>query len=274
MHEVSGLGRERDYSAGYGPLVLKALSERDLKVEGAFFLPHLKPGMSLLDCGCGPGALTVQLAAIVAPGVVVGLDRHGDQHDIGQRQAVDVGLTNVSFREGSIYELPFEDETFDAVFAHAVLYHLGDPAAALREMYRVLRPGGVVGIRDSDLGGDVRAPSNDTLDRGFDLIHQVLRYNGGQSEFGREHRRMLREAGFERIVASASYDYFGVQEHTRGFSEYWCYFLDELHRELVLSEGWSTEDQIAVYLEAFRAWGRDPDAFFARCRCEGVGYRP
>jgi len=271
---MSGSGRERDYSAGYGALVLKALAERDLQVEGAFFLPHLKPGMSLLDCGCGPGALTVQLAAIVAPGVVVGLDRHGDQHEIGRRRAVEEGLTNVSFREGSIYEIPFEDDTFDAVFAHAVLYHLGDPGTALREMYRVLRPGGVVGIRDSDLGGDVWAPSNDVLERGFDLIYEVLRYNGGQSEFGRKQRRMLREAGFERIAASASFDHFGVPERTQGFAEYWCYFLGELHRELVLSEGWSSEDEVAACLEAFRAWGRDPDAFFARCRCEGVGYKP
>jgi len=271
---MSGHRREKDYSAGYGALVLKALAERDLQVEGAFFLPHLKPGMSLLDCGCGPGALTVQLAAIVAPGLVVGLDRHGDQHDIGRKQAADAGLANVSFREGSIYELPFDDDTFDAVFAHAVLYHLGDPGAALREMHRVLKPGGVVGIRDSDLGGDVRAPTNEMLERGFDLIQRVLRYNGGQSEFGREHRRMLRVAGFERITASASYDHFGVQERTQGFSDYWCYFLDELHRDLVLSEGWSTEDEIAAHLDAFRAWGRDPDAFFARCRCEGVGYKP
>jgi SAM-dependent methyltransferase len=271
---VSSPEREREYSGGYGPLILKALSERDLQVEAAFFVPHLQPGMSLLDCGCGPGALTVQLAALVSPGDVVGIDRHGDQHEIGRKQAIDEGITNVSFRECSIYELPFDGDSFDAVFAHAVLYHLGDPGAALREMHRVLKPGGMVGVRDSDLGGDVHAPTNDLLERGFGLIRDVLSHNGGQQEFGREHRRMLREAGFERVAASASYDYFGVPEKTQLFSEYWCYFLDELHRDLVLAEGWSTEEELSEYLDAFRAWGRDPDAFFARCRCEAVGHKP
>ena len=101
------------------------------------------PGQRLLDVGCGPGTVTIDLAARVAPGEVVGLDRSAVVVEMrtrgrGRRPAP----CNVTFEAGDVYALPYDDDAFDVVHAHQVLQHLTDPVAALREMRRVTRPGG------------------------------------------------------------------------------------------------------------------------------------
>jgi SAM-dependent methyltransferase len=101
-----------------------------------FLLPELRPGLSLLDCGCGPGVITVGLARIVSPGEVHGVDLFDEQFTDAKRRAEDEGVAT-TFRRASVYELPFEDDDFDVVFANALLEHLAEPVAALREMRRV-----------------------------------------------------------------------------------------------------------------------------------------
>ena len=54
---------------------------------------------------------------------------------------------------GSVYELDFSDNSFDALFSHNVLEHVAEPSRAVQEMQRVLKPGGVIGLRDFDMGG-------------------------------------------------------------------------------------------------------------------------
>lgn len=261
---------QEQYSGGYGPRLLRGLSRRSLTREGAFFLPHLRPGMRVLDCGCGPGAMTIDLAAAIAPGEVVGLDPEAQQFAIGRDLARERGLTNVHFEQGSVYRLPFGDASFDAVFAHAVLYHLAAPVAALREIHRVLRPGGVVGIRDADVGGDLYAPTDPLLDRAWDLLDRLVQHNGGNPRFGRAQRAALREAGFGEIVATASFDAYGTPEATRAWAEFWAEYLARQHADLIVGEGWATRDELGRIEEAFLAWSTHPDAVAARARCEAV----
>ena len=59
----------------------KAVGGRTACVHGAFFLPYLHPGMTVLDCGCGPGTITIGLAEAVAPGEAVGVDLEASQVD-------------------------------------------------------------------------------------------------------------------------------------------------------------------------------------------------
>lgn len=86
-----------------------------------FFLPHLRPGMRVLDCGCGPGSITMGLAAHVAPGEVIGIDLDPTHIALARRRAADAGLANVRFARADIYTLPFPDAAFDAVFCHSIL---------------------------------------------------------------------------------------------------------------------------------------------------------
>ncbi len=68
QHTDSGTKHEERYTHGYSSGVVQYLADRTAVREAAFFLPHLCPGISLLDCGCGPGTITVDLAEVVTPG--------------------------------------------------------------------------------------------------------------------------------------------------------------------------------------------------------------
>jgi ubiquinone/menaquinone biosynthesis C-methylase UbiE len=76
-----------------------------------------------------------------------------DSQFAGAREQAERESLNVTFRKASVYELPFEAGTFDAVFSQALLEHLRDPGTALAEFRRVLKPGGLIGVRAEDAGG-------------------------------------------------------------------------------------------------------------------------
>jgi ubiquinone/menaquinone biosynthesis C-methylase UbiE len=99
--------------------------------------------MRVLDCGCGPGTITLDLGNVVSPGLVVGIDLEPAQLRSAQNRSRQQGI-NAWFGVASVYDLPFADGQFDAVFAHALFEHLREPVRALSEMRRVLRSTGIV----------------------------------------------------------------------------------------------------------------------------------
>jgi ubiquinone/menaquinone biosynthesis C-methylase UbiE len=254
--------------------LLRDLARREVRREAAFLVPHLSPAMRVLDCGCGPGSITLGLAELVTSGEVVGIDIEAGQLEIGREQALKRCLTNVRFEQASVYALPFGSEAFDAVLAHAVLYHLGRPLEALAEMKRVLKPGGVLGIRDADSEGNVYFPHDPLLDQFWRMTERIEIAGGGDARLGRKQRQLLRESGFIDIRASASSDFYGTPDVTARFSHYWGEVFLGQNRERILAEGWATADQLEMMRSAMREWGQHPDAFFARCRCEAVGWKP
>jgi len=266
------MGDER-YVGGYSQLIVQEMGRRSLNREGRFFRDRLHPGMAVLDCGCGPGTMTVEIAELVRPGRVTGIDIGGEQLAVGREIAKELGLANLRLIEGSVYELPFCDGELDAVFAHALLYHVKEPERALREMYRVLKPGGVIGIRDLDHGGDLYQPESPELSAAWALIERIFTHNGGNVRFGRTQGKLLRQAGFSDIEMTASYDIFADTAERDSWASYWIDFLGRRYRELALAQGWTTAEEIDRLCDAFRAWNGDQDGFFARCRCECVGRR-
>ena len=122
----------------------RAVHARRTGRAAEFLAPHLQRGMRLIDCGCGPGSITVDLAQAVAPGVAIGIDLREDALAQGRRLAREREIANVAFQAATVYQLPYADGSFDAAFACAVLQHLAAPLAALRELRRVLKPDGVM----------------------------------------------------------------------------------------------------------------------------------
>ncbi len=112
------------------------------------------PGQRILDFGCGPGYTTVELARRTGPaGEVIGVDLNRDMVASAnarlRQEAVD-GWAEV--RQVETPALPFGDGGFDRVLAKNVLEYLDDPAAALAEFHRLLKPGGKLHVTDSDWG--------------------------------------------------------------------------------------------------------------------------
>jgi SAM-dependent methyltransferase len=257
----------------------RAVFARRTGAVALFLAPHLRAGMRLIDCGCGPGSITVDLAQIVAPGDVVGIDLRESAVTSARMLARERGIANITFEAASVYKLPHEDASFDAAFACAVLQHLSDPLRALREIRRVIRTGGVVGVVDGSPTITFRYPTNPLLDR-WDKLRQLEReHNTGSpsDSLGPRLRAVLREAGFARTWASGglyteSALPAGSPEETRKVARNHLIRLRGMLGELAIAEGWATKKDIEQIAAAIIAWGEAPDAFYARPGFVAIGW--
>jgi SAM-dependent methyltransferase len=194
------------YTPGHGPSAIDFMARRSLASHGEFFLAHLTPGVSVLDCGCGPGTITLGIAGRVAPGCVTGVDFAASQVEQATANAAAADVRNLSFQVADCYRLPFEDATFDRVFSHALLEHLSDPVRALREFRRVLKPGGVIGVCTPDWGGFLLAPPSPAVSDAVAAYKALQSRNGGDVEVGRKLGIHLAAAGFRAVRMSARYE--------------------------------------------------------------------
>ncbi len=255
----------------------RAAAQQDARAasaQTAFLLPHLKPGMRLLDCGCGPGNVTLELAKAVAPGQVVGIDIDPSILAVAEKNRAQGNLRNVKFQIADVYALPFEDSSFSAVYAGALRGHLSEPLRALREMRRVLKPGGLIGIRDADFAGLLVWPPCEAIQKVHDIYWKVVQHYGRTSGFSRDARAILREAGFVRCVGLAFYEYLGTPEDTRAYADLEIRFTEQQpYYRVALEQGWIDEATLTQMREELRAWGEHPDAFFARSLCAAIGWK-
>lgn len=189
------------YTHGHHESVLRSHRWRTAANSAAYLLPLLRPGMDVLDVGCGPGTITADLAALTSPGRTVGIDASAEV--IEQARSAG-GSRGVEFRVADLMELPFPDGSFDVVHAHQVLQHLADPVGAMREMARVCRPGGRIAARDSDYDAMTWYPAAPGLDAWLRVYRSVATANGGEPDAGRMLLHWAREAGLDNVVATGS----------------------------------------------------------------------
>ena len=261
------------YSQQANPAFEAALTVRSVSRDAAFFVPYLRPGMRLLDVGSGPGSITLGFDELIAPGETIGVDIQPAQVEQARALAAMRGLAEtVRFLAADIYALPFPDGSFDAIFANGVLMHLGDPARALAELHRVLRPGGVAGVRDPDFGTTVYAPMTPLLARWLAVRVQVRRHNGGDPFISRRYRRQLLEAGFATAEAGASVDSAG---NARGTLRH-AAFLQAMLRGFAataIEQGWMDQAALDATATEIDAWAQRADAFYSTTWCHAVGWR-
>src|SRR6187399_3141292 len=163
--------RAETYTHGHAASVLRSHRWRTVENSAGYVIPHLRPGIALLDVGCGPGTITADFAARVTPGAVLGIDAAADV--IAQATADAGDAAGLRFAVDDVYALDQPDDAFDVVHAHQVLQHLADPVAALREMRRVVKPGGVVAVRDAVYRAMCWYPSNPGLERWLEVYCAV-----------------------------------------------------------------------------------------------------
>ena len=264
--------RRGAYSVGYDAATIDFFHRRRAASHAAFFIPWLRPGMTLLDCGCGPGTIAQDLAALVAPAGVMGVDIEPDQLRSTQAQAAEQEKSNLRFAAADLYNLPFADNTFDAVFLHGVLEHLRDPVTALVEARRVLRHGGLAGARHADFGGFLMEPAEPPLDRFATLFEGLMIRNGSDPKAGRRQVRWLREAGFEVVAVSASYDcWTATPQETRRNADFLAALVGRSgFASQLIEAGLADPATLTRMSDGFVKWGRHPHAFAAEAWGEAV----
>jgi ubiquinone/menaquinone biosynthesis C-methylase UbiE len=256
------------YTHGHHESVLRSHRWRTAENSAAHLLPHLTPGQRLLDVGCGPGTLTLDLAARVAPGPVLGIDTSAEVLAAATELAAERAGTggealDVTFAVDDVYGLDLPDAAVDVVHVHQVLQHLSDPVAALTELRRVVAPDGLVSVRESDFGAFVWAPADPRLDRWWELYHAVTRANGAEADAGRVLPSWFDAAGFgERTVTGSTWTFATPDER-----EWWGGLWADRTRSSAFAQqaveyGLATADELAELAAAFHRWAAADDGVF------------
>jgi len=158
-------------------------------LDGLVTLTGISPGETALDVACGPGFLTMTLAA--RAGHATGCDATDALLDLAREEAARRGLANVDFRAGRAEALPFVDASFDVATCRAAFHHFPDPARVLAEMHRVAKPGARLLVADM-LGCEdpVKAAYHNRMERLCDPSH-------ARAIPESELRRLFADAGLE-----------------------------------------------------------------------------
>ena len=251
------------YTHGHHDSVLVSHRWRTAENSAAYLLAHLHPGAEVLDIGCGPGTITIDLARRLTGGRIVGMDLAPEVVAAAAAAATEAGSANAEFVVGDVYRLDAADSGFDVVHAHQVLQHLSDPVAALVEMRRVCRSGGLVAARDSDYSAMAWHPSSPGLDRWRELYLALARANDAEPDAGRHLRSWALAAGFTEVDSSASVWCYSNDAEREWWSGMWADRVTEsAYATQALERGYSTVDELESIAAAWRAWARSRDGWF------------
>jgi SAM-dependent methyltransferase len=189
-----------DYVHGYSPRESTRLTDQATTLTELLHSDTVyPPGASVLEAGCGVGAQTVILTSGSPLADFTSIDISPDSLAAAQAR---VPAANVTFRQADIFDLPFDSATFDHVFVCFVLEHLSDPAAALRSLMRVLKPGGTITVIEGDHGSTYFHPDNAAARAAIQCLIDLQRSAGGDSLIGRRLYPLLVSAGYRSVTVS------------------------------------------------------------------------
>ncbi|KAI5949111.1 hypothetical protein KGF57_004941 [Candida theae] len=208
------------YNKGYKKSISDTHAIRTVDNSVKFITSVLQPDFHVLDVGSGPGSITIDLAKnyLTSGGSVIGVEPTKEIIETANnlKKATEPQLDNVKFQEGSIYNLPFKDNTFDLVYAHQVIVHLQDPIKALKELARVTKPGRFVAVKDGDLESFIMDPPKYEKLKDFHL-KSALNRGSTDVRAGRKLFRRAVEAGYDpsNITTTASNMLFKGNDKTK-----------------------------------------------------------
>lgn len=269
------------YAHGHSTATVAAHAARTAEFSAAHLLPHLSPGTSVLDVGCGPGSITVGFVRYVSPGGrVVGIDSSAAVIATAKQQqqaqspgnAPGNGSNNdaaaLEFEVGNLFQLPFEDGSFDVVHAHQVFVHLplDKIGTALRELKRVCKAGGLVALRDGYVGhnGLQAWPYNPLLMRTMELLIKRAHVNGGTTPDaqGLWVKIAREDIGFAKVERRLTLDVLDTPElkETRG-GQWVTRTEEDGFRTFVKENGLMTEEELEDIPQEWRRWRDTEDGW-------------
>lgn len=250
------------YTHGHHESVLRSHTWRTVENSAAYAAEYLVPGASVLDVGCGPGTITVDIAGRVAPGRVIGLDAAADV--IEKAATLGESFDTLEFVVGNAYALDYPDDSFDVVHSHQTLQHLARPVDALRELRRVVKPGGVVAVRDVDYEGTIIHPRTEGIAAWEALYQRVHRSNGGEPDAGRRLKQWALEAGFVEVTATASIWTFSSDDDRAWWGGMWAdRVLQSAFAADAISKSLAEQADLDLISRAWSSWAADTNGFMA-----------
>ena len=280
------------YSQGHSASVVASHVSRTVENSASFLTPHLKPDFTIVDLGCGPGTITRGFCAFVPDGSVIGIDSSAAV--IEQARSLAVGLAsgesesgassaaeglkgsyaNLQFRVGDITAapLPFDDDSVDVVYTHQTLIHIPSPIRVIREALRILKPGGILAMREADHAAN--EPTTPPLEQYWQSIFASARAMGAQGEgTGRRLHLWAQEAGFERSKMQIG---AGATVYTAPDEAKWWAGVHIGRLDGEIGERWlrdkivQSQHEIEDMKAALRAWGDSPEAWYSVMQGEVV----
>lgn len=264
-----------DYTMGYGEEVLETELRATAENSAAFLLPHLTPGLRLLDFGCGSGSISVGLAEAVAPGEMYGVDMAEGQIELARSIAASQGHDNAVFHVGDVTHLEFEDSFFDVAYCSNVLMHVPDTAAVLSEIKRVLKPGGILACRELICESCFVHPDFAVRRRAWEVFEDLVRADDGHPQMGKDMKGHIKEAGFVDVQMSASFSIYSHPEEIASIHRLVTqWFLSPEVSEAAMKYGAASSKLVNDLKVASDRWRGHPGAVFAFAFGEAIAKKP
>ncbi len=156
-------------------------------------------GSRVLEAGCGIGAQTVILARNSPGARITSLDISADSIQRAEEKCRQEGITNVTFRQGDIFQLAFEPASFDHIFVCFVLEHLAEPKRALEHLRPLLKEGGTLTVIEGDHGSTFFHPENPDARQAIDCLVTLQQQAGGNALIGRQLYPLVAGAGYKEV---------------------------------------------------------------------------
>jgi ubiquinone/menaquinone biosynthesis C-methylase UbiE len=219
----------------------------------------LRDGMSILELGSGPGFVTEHLLALCPNSHITCVEIDPDLILPAEQYLQSRGLKGrYTIIQGDLMKMDLPADTFDFAFARLVFQHLRDPRGAMKEIRRVLKPGGKLAISDIDIGlGEIVEPINAEADAIEARLHEGRSQRGGDPRIGRQLWRLLEATGYENTdleVVAVHTDKLGIEAI---FPKEW----DPGGFKPALGLGIITEADVETMHQAHIAFHASPDRY-------------
>lgn len=266
------------YTHGHHEAVLISHKWRTVENSAKYLIPHLKDlqdGARVLDAGCGPGNISAELAELIPHGKVTAIDNSTEIVNQAKIEFPKEKYGNLEFEQGDIYKLNFAENTFDVIHIHQVLQHLKNPVAALIELKRVLKPGGILGCREADHAAFAWYPELTQLDRWMEIYREVTSRNRAECNGGRFLKAWNMKAGLQIDEVACTAWVFESAKERRWWGEMWSRRATESDfAKQAIAYDISNEEELRKISDAFLEWANDPAGYFMIPNTEVIAFKP